>query len=153
MKMKSKNIRLFSDEFAFKHGKYVSSPFYTRPDLRWDEEQMDIMHDKIIDIIHEKLDNKVLVFRNSIIDLDRRVTKYAIIRKVDWTKKYKRVFHVKYESICIEDGVNPFIRLFTKDNDDSIFIEPLSGFEIIEMEDFKKMVDETYNVIKAKFFK
>ena len=111
---------------------------------------MDENHQKILEIIHKKLDGKVLVFHNDIIDLNRRVTTYGIIRNIEWSEEYKTCFRIEYARICLKVDDEPCIRLM---ENESRYVQPKSSYSVISKSELDKLIDNTIGNIKKKLFK
>lgn len=146
----AKSVKLFDDKLIAELSVYHNYGYAGGSGLIWNEKLMDENHQKILEIIHKKLDGKVLVFHNDIIDLNRRVTTYGIIRKIEWSEEYKTCFRIEYARICLKVDDEPCIRLM---EDDSTYVEPKSSYSVISKSELDKLIDNTIGDIKKKLFK
>ena len=143
-------VKLFDDKLIKELSVYHNYGYAGGSGLIWNEELMDENHQRILEIIHKKLDDKVLVFHNDIIDLNRRVTTYGIIRNIEWSTEYKTCFRIEYSRVCINVDGEPCIRLM---EDDSSYAEPKSSYSVISKEDLNRLIDDTLETIKKSLFK
>lgn len=146
----AKSVKLFDDKLITELSVYHNYGYAGGSGLIWNENLMDENHQKILEIIHKKLDGKVLVFNNDIIDLNRRVTTYGIIRNIEWSEEYKTCFRIEYSRICLKVDDEPCIRLM---EDDSSYVEPKSSYSVISKSELDKLIDNTIGNIKKKLFK
>lgn len=146
----AKTVKLFDDKLINELSVYKDFGYAGSAGLIWNEKLMDKNHSQILDILHKKLDGKVLVFHNDIIDLNRRVTTYGIIRSIKWSKEYKTCFRIEYSRICLKVDDEPCIRLM---EDDSSYAHPQSSYSVISKEELDKLIDNTLGSIKKTFFK
>lgn len=146
----ARSVKLFDDKLIAELSVYHDYGYAGGSGLIWNENLMDKTHPKILEIIHKKLDNKVLVFHNDIIDLNRRVTTYGIIRNIEWSKKYKTCFRIEYSRICLKVDDEPCIRLM---EDDSTYVQPKSSYSVISKAELDKLIDNTLGNIKKVLFK
>lgn len=146
----ARSVKLFDDKLIKELSVYHNYGYAGGSGLIWNEELMDKNHQRILEIIHKKLDGKVLVFHNDIIDLNRRVTTYGIIRNIEWSKEYKTCFRIEYARICLKVDDEPCIRLM---EDDSSYVEPKSSYSVISKDELNKLIDDTLESIKKALFK
>ena len=146
----ARSVKLFDDKLIAELSVYHNYGYAGGSGLIWNEKLMDENHQKILEIIHKKLDGKVLVFHNDIIDLNRRVTTYGIIRNITWSEKYKTCFCIEYSRICLKVDDEPCIRLM--DNDTS-YVQPKSSYSVISKAELDKLIDKTLGSIKKTLFK
>lgn len=146
----ARSVKLFDDKLIAELSVYHDYGYAGGSGLIWNEKLMDENHQKILEIIHKKLDGKVLVFHNDIIDLNRRVTTYGIIRNITWSEKYKTCFCIEYSRICLKVDDEPCIRLM--DNDTS-YVQPKSSYSVISKAELDKLIDKTLGSIKKTLFK
>lgn len=151
----SRHVKLFTPKLIDELGTFKDFGFAGASHSSvWDEDKMTkAQADKILSIIRSKLAGKVIVFRNDIIDLDRRVTSYAVMRKVTWSREYKTLFRMEYNFVCVDSGDNAYVRLFTKDSDNSTYISPNTEYEVIERGQLEKMIKNTVTKITNVLFK
>ena len=146
----ARSVKLFDDKLIKELSVYHNYGYAGGSGLIWNENLMDEHHPRILKIIHKKLDGKVLVFHNDIIDLNRRVTTYGIIRKIEWSKKYKTCFRIEYSRICLNVDDEPCIRPMEKD---SCYVDPESSYSVISKAELNKLIDNTLGNIKKALFK
>lgn len=146
----AKSVKLFDDKLIAELSVYHNYGYAGGSGLIWNEKLMDENHQKILEIIHKKLDGKVLVLHNDIIDLNRRVTTYGIIRNIEWSEEYKTCFRIEYARICLKVDDEPCIRLM---EDDSSYVEPKSSYSVISKSELDKLIDNTIGDIKKRLFK
>lgn len=145
----ARSVKLFDDKLIKELSVYHNYGYAGGSGLIWNEQLMDENHQKILEIIHKKLDGKVLVFHNDIIDLNRRVTTYGIIRNIEWSEEYKTCFRIEYARICLKVDDEPCIRLM---EDDSTYVEPKSSYSVISKSELDKLIDNTIGNIKKNLF-
>ena len=145
----AKSVKLFDDKLIAELSVYHDYGYAGGSGLIWNEKLMDENHQKILEIIHKKLDGKVLVFHNDIIDLNRRVTTYGIIRNIEWSEEYKTCFRIEYARICLKVDDEPCIRLM---EDESSYVQPKSSYSVISKAELDKLIDNTIGNIKKKLF-
>lgn len=146
----AKSVKLFDDKLIAELSVYHNYGYAGGSGLIWNEKLMDENHQKILEIIHKKLDGKVLVFHNDIIDLNRRVTTYGIIRNIEWSEEYKTCFRIEYARICLKVDDEPCIRLM---ENESRYVQPKSSYSVISKSELDKLIDNTIGNIKKKLFK
>lgn len=146
----ARTVKIFDDNLSNELGIYHDYGYAGGSGLIWNEKLMDNHHSRILEIIHKKLDGKVLVFHNDIIDLNRRVTTYGIIRNITWSEKYKTCFRIEYSRICLKVNDEPCIRLM---DDDSTYVHPKSSYSVISKAELDKLIDNTLGKIKKALFK
>lgn len=146
----ARTVKIFDDKLIAELSVYHDYGYAGGSGLIWNEKLMDENHQKILEIIHKKLDGKVLVFHNDIIDLNRRVTTYGIIRNITWSEKYKTCFCIEYARICLKVDDEPCVRLM---EDDSSYVEPKSSYSVISIAELNKLIDKTVGTIKKALFK
>ena len=146
----AKSVKIFDENLINELSVYHNYGYAGGSGLIWNEKLMDENHQKILDIIHNKLDGKVLVFHNDIIDLNRRVTTYGIIRNIEWSEEYKTCFRIEYARICLKVDDEPCIRLM---EDDSSYVEPKSSYSVISKSELNKLIANTLGNIKKALFK
>ena len=146
----AKSVKLFDKKLIAELSEHHDYGYAGGAGLIWKENLMDENHTRILKIIHKKLDGKVLVFRNDIIDLNSRVITYGIIRKIEWSKKYKTVFRIGYSRICLKVNDEPCIRPM---EDDSCFVDPESRYSVISKAELNKLIDTTLGNIKKALLK
>jgi hypothetical protein len=146
----ARSVKLFDDKLIKELSVHHDYGYAGGSGLIWNEKLMDENHQRILDIIHKKLDDKVLVFHNDIIDLNRRVTTYGIIRNIEWSKEYKTCFRIEYSRVCINVDDEPCIRPM---EDDSSYAEPKSSYSVISKDELNKLIDDTLETIKKALFK
>ena len=146
----AKSVKLFDDKLIAELSVYHNYGYAGGSGLIWNEKLMDENHQKILEIIHKKLDGKVLVFHNDIIDLNRRVTTYGIIRNIEWSEEYKTCFRIEYARICLKVDDEPCIRLM---ENESRYVQPKSSYSVISKSELDKLIDNTIGNIKKKMFK
>ena len=146
----ARKVKIFDDNLSYELGIYHDYGYAGGSGLIWNEDLMDKHHSRILKIIHKKLDGKVLVFHDDIIDLNNRVTTYGIIRNITWSEKYKTCFCIEYSRICLKVDDEPCIRLM--DNDTS-YVEPKSSYSVISKAELEKLIDKTLGTIKKTLFK
>lgn len=146
----ARSVKLFDDKLIKELSVYHNYGYAGGSGLIWNEKLMDENHTRILDIIHKKLDNKVLVFHDDIIDLNRRVTTYGIIRSIEWSKDYKTCFRIAYSRVCINVDGEPCIRLM---EDDSTYADPKSSYSVISKDDLNRLIDTTLEDIKKILMK
>jgi hypothetical protein len=146
----ARSVKLFDDKLIAELSVYHDYGYAGGAGLIWNEEMMDKHHPQILKIIHKKLDGKVLVFHHDIIDLNKRVTTYGIIRNITWSEKYKTCFCIEYSRICLKVDDEPCIRLM--DNDTS-YVQPKSSYSVISKNELDKLIDNTLFKIKKALFK
>lgn len=146
----ARKVKIFDDKLIAELSVYHNYGYAGGSGLIWNEKLMDENHSKILKIIHKKLDGKVLIFHNDIIDLNRRVTTYGIIRKIEWSKEYKTCFRIEYSRVCINVDGEPCIRLM---EDYSSYVEPKSSYSVISKKELDKLIDNTLFKIKKALFK
>lgn len=145
----AKSVKLFDKKLIAELSEHKDYGYAGGNGLIWNEKLMDKHHKRVLEIIHKKLDGKVLVFHNDIIDLNKRVTTYGIIRNITWSKKYKTLFCIDYSRVCLNDD-EPCIRPM---EDDSSFVYPTSSYSVISADELNKLIDKTLGNIKKKLFK
>lgn len=146
----ARSVKLFDDKLIKELSVHHDYGYAGGSGLIWNEKLMDENHKQILDIIHKKLDGKVLVFHNDIIDLNRRVTTYGIIRNIEWSKKYNTCFRIEYARVCINVDGEPCIRLM---EDDTSYVSPKSSYSVISKAELDKLIDKTLGSIKKALFK
>ena len=146
----ARTVKIFDDNLSNELGIYHDYGYAGGSGLIWNEKLMDNHHSRILEIIHKKLDGKVLVVHNDIIDLNRRVTTYGIIRNITWSEKYKTCFRIEYSRICLKVNDEPCIRLM---DDDSTYVHPKSSYSVISKAELDKLIDNTLGKIKKALFK
>ena len=146
----ARKVKIFDDKLIAELSVYHNYGYAGGSGLIWNEKLMDENHSKILKIIHKKLDGKVLIFHNDIIDLNRRVTTYGIIRKIEWSKEYKTCFRIEYSRVCINVDGEPCIRLM---ENESRYVQPKSSYSVISKSELDKLIDNTIGNIKKKLFK
>lgn len=145
----ARTVKLFDDKLIKELSVYHNYGYAGGSGLIWNENLMDENHTRILDIIHKKLDGKVLVFHNDIIDLNRRVTTYGIIRSITWSKEYKTCFCIEYARVCLNVD-EPCIRPM---EDDSCYVSPKTSYSVISKAELNKLFDKTLENIKKKLMK
>ena len=146
----AKSVKIFDENLINELSIYKDFGYAGGAGLVWNENLMDKYHSKLLNIIHKKLDGKVLVFHNDIIDLNRRVTTYGIIRNITWSEEYKTCFCIEYARICLKVGDEPCIR--PMDNDTS-YVNPKSSYSVISKSELDKLIANTLGNIKKALFK
>jgi hypothetical protein len=146
----ARSVKLFDDKLIAELSVYHDYGYAGGSGLIWNEKLMDENNSKILKIIHKKLDGKVLVFYHDIIDLNKRVTTYGIIRNITWSEKYKTCFCIEYARICLKVDDEPCIRLM---EDDTTYVNPKSSYSVISKEELDKLIDKTLGTIKKNLFK
>lgn len=146
----AKTVKLFDDKLINELSEYKDFGYAGGAGLIWNEKLMDEHHQRILNIIHKKLDGKVLVFHGDIIDLNKRVTVYGIIRNIEWSNEYKTCFRIEYSRICLNVDDEPCIRPM---EDDSSYVIPNSSYSVISKEELDKLIDNTLGRIKKALFK
>lgn len=146
----AKSVKLFDDKLIAELSEHKNYGYAGGSGLDWNEKLMDENHQRILEIIHKKLDGKVLVYHNDIIDLNRRVTTYGIIRNIEWSKEYKTCFRIEYARVCLDVDDEPCIRPM---EDDAIFVSPQSSFSVISTAELNNLLDKTLEKIKKTLFK
>lgn len=146
----AKSVKIFDENLINELSIYKDFGYAGGAGLVWNENLMDKYHSKLLKIIHKKLDGKVLVFNGDIIDLNRRVTTYGIIRNITWSENYKTCFCIEYARICLKVDDEPCIRLM--DNDTS-YVNPKSSYSVISKAELNKLIDNTLGKIKKTLFK
>ena len=146
----ARTVKIFDDNLSNELGIYHDYGYAGGSGLIWNEKLMDKYHSKILEIIHKKLDGKVLVFHHDIIDLNRRVTTYGIIRNITWSEKYKTCFCIEYARICLKVDDEPCIRLM---ENDSTYVQPKSSYSVISKAELNKLIDKTVGTIKKELLK
>ena len=148
----SRILKLFTDKMIDELGIYQTSAIYSHPYLVWNEALMDKNHQKIVDIIRKKLKDVVIVFPNDIIDLNNRVTSYAIVKKVEWSKEYKTIFSIEYDFVVLREGKDPYVRAFTDEGDHRTFIVPGSSFSVISRKELQAKIDKAMACVQNRLF-
>lgn len=146
----AKSVKLFDDKLISELSVYENYGYAGGAGLIWNEKLMDKHHAEILKILHKKLDGKVLVFHGDIIDLNRRVTTYGIIRNIRWSEEYKTCFCIEYSRICLKVDDEPCIRLM---EDDTSYVNPKSSYSVISKAELDKLIDNTLGSIKKELFK
>lgn len=146
----ARSVKLFEKDLISELSVHHDYGYAGGSGLIWNEKLMDENHPRILKIIHKKLDGKVLVFHDDIIDLNRRVTTYGIIRKIEWSKEYKTCFRIEYSRICLKVDDEPCIRLM---EDDSSYASPNSSYSVISKAELNKLIDKTLGTIKKELLK
>lgn len=146
----AKTVKLFDDKLINELSEYKDFGYAGGAGLIWNEKLMDEHHQRILNIIHKKLDGKVLVFHGDIIDLNNRVTTYGIIRNITWSKEYKTCFCIEYSRICLKVDDEPCIRLM---EDDTTYVNPKCSYSVISKSELDKLIDNTLGSIKKALFK
>ena len=146
----ARSVKLFDDKLIAELSVYHDYGYAGGSGLIWNEKLMDENHPRIMKIIHKKLVGKVLVFHDDIIDLNRRVTTYGIIRKIEWSEKYKTCFCIEYSRICLKVDDEPCIRPM---EDDSTYVSPKSSYSVISKAELNKLIDKTLGTIKKALLK
>ena len=146
----ARSVKLFDDKMIAELSVHHNYGYAGGSGLIWNEKLMDENHTRILNIIHKKLDDKVLVFHNDIIDLNRRVTTYGIIRNIEWSKEYKTCFRIEYARVCLNVGDEPCIRPM---EDDSSYAEPKTSYSVISKAELNKLIDKTLEKIKKNLMK
>ena len=148
----SRILKLFTDKMIDELGTYQPSPFYNSPDLVWNADLMDKRHQEIVDIIRKKLVGVVIVFPNDIIDLNCRVTSYAVVKEVEWSQEYKTHFYIRYDYVVLREGKDPYVRAFSDEGDHRTFISPGSSFRVISRKELQAKIDKTMACVQKILF-
>ena len=148
--MQGKTIKLFSNKMISELGETTDYGYAGGKSVVWKSELMDKYHEKILKILHQKLDDKILVFHDDIIDLSMRATSYGFIKRIDWSSEYKTCFRIEYARMFLDVNGTPCVRL---GKDDSTYANPRSGYTVLTKAQFQKLLDDAVRKAKEQFFK
>lgn len=148
--MQGKAIKLFSDKMISELGETKDYDYAGSKNIVWKSELMDKHHEKILKILHKKLDGKILVFRNDIIGLSTRATSYGFIKRIDWSSKYKSCFRIEYSRMFLDVDDTPCVRL---GDNASTYAGPLSKYTVLTKAQFQLLLAGAVRKAKEQFFK
>ena len=148
--MQGKTIKLFSNKMICELGEMKDFGYAGGKNVVWKAELMDKYHEKILKILHQKLDDKILVFHDDIIGLSTRATSYGCIKRIDWSREYKTCFRIEYARMFLDVDDTPCVRL---GNNDSTYADPRSKYTVLTKAQFQKLLDAAVRKATAQFFK
>lgn len=148
--MQGKTIKLFSNKMISELGELKDYGYAGGENVVWKAELMDKHHEKILKILHQKLDDKILVFHDDIIDLSMRATSYGYIKRIDWSSEYKTCFRIEYARMFLDVNDTPCVRL---GDNDSTYADPRSKYTVLTKAQFQKLFDGAVRKAKEQFFK